>query len=48
MADAEPLSIHGLTGIVAILLMFIHAAWATNEALRRCPMQEPGVEGQRK
>lgn len=29
MADAQALSVHGLTGIVAIVLMFIHAVWAS-------------------
>ncbi len=29
MADAQPFSVHGLTGIFAILLMFIHAVWAS-------------------
>ena len=29
MADAQPFSVHGLTGILAILLMFIHAVWAS-------------------
>jgi uncharacterized repeat protein (TIGR03987 family) len=29
MANAQPFSVHGLTGIVAIVLMFIHAVWAS-------------------
>ena len=29
MADAQPFSVHGLTGIIAIVLMFIHAVWAS-------------------
>jgi len=29
MADAQPFSVHGLTGILAIVLMFIHAVWAS-------------------
>lgn len=35
MADAQPFSVHGLTGIAAILLMFIHAVWATLVLLRK-------------
>lgn len=29
MSNADFLNIHGLTGLVAILLMFIHAVWAS-------------------
>ena len=29
MADAQPFSVHGLTGLAAIVLMFIHAVWAS-------------------
>ena len=29
MANAVLISIHALTGLVAILLMFVHAVWAT-------------------
>lgn len=29
LSDASFLSAHGLTGIIAIVLMFIHAVWAT-------------------
>ncbi len=29
MSEAGFISIHGLTGLIAIVLMFIHAAWAT-------------------
>ena len=29
MSDASFFNIHGLTGLIAILLMFIHAVWAS-------------------
>lgn len=29
LSDASFLSLHGLTGLIAIILMFIHAIWAT-------------------
>jgi len=29
MSDADFFNIHGLTGLIAILLMFIHAVWAS-------------------
>ena len=29
MADADLFSIHGLTGLLAIVLMFVHAVWAS-------------------
>ena len=29
MSDADFFNIHGLTGLIAILLMFIHALWAS-------------------
>lgn len=35
MSGAEMFSIHGLTGLVAILLMFIHAVWATVVLIRK-------------
>jgi len=35
MSGAEMFSIHGLTGLVAILLMFIHAVWASVVLIRK-------------
>ena len=35
MSGAELLSIHGLTGLIAIVLMFIHAVWATIVLVRK-------------
>ncbi len=35
MADAQPIPVHGLTGIVAIGLTFIHAVWATVVLVRK-------------
>lgn len=35
MADAQTLSVHALTGVVAIVLMLIHAVWATVVLVRK-------------
>jgi uncharacterized repeat protein (TIGR03987 family) len=35
MANAQPFSVHGFTGILAIVLMLIHAVWATVVLARR-------------
>jgi uncharacterized repeat protein (TIGR03987 family) len=35
MSGAEVISIHGVTGLVAIVLMFIHAVWATVVLVRK-------------
>jgi uncharacterized repeat protein (TIGR03987 family) len=35
MSNANLISVHGLTGLVAILLMLIHAVWATIVLLRK-------------
>ena len=35
MSGAEPYSIHGLTGLLAIGLMLIHAIWATVVLIRK-------------
>ena len=35
MSNADIVSIHGLTGFTAILLMLIHALWATGVLLRK-------------
>jgi uncharacterized repeat protein (TIGR03987 family) len=36
MSDAGFLNIHGLTGLIAILLMFVHAVWASVVLARKC------------
>ena len=35
MSGAQMFSIHGVTGLIAILLMFIHAIWATVVLIRK-------------
>ena len=35
MAEGMTLDVHGLTGLLAIILMFVHAVWATIVLLRR-------------
>jgi uncharacterized repeat protein (TIGR03987 family) len=35
MSGGDVMSVHGLTGVVAILLMLIHAIWATVVLLRK-------------
>jgi uncharacterized repeat protein (TIGR03987 family) len=35
ISAANPLSVHGITGLVAILLMLVHAIWATVVLLRK-------------
>jgi len=35
MSDADFFNIHGLTGLIAILLMFIHAVWASMVLARK-------------
>lgn len=35
MSDADFFNVHGLTGVIAILLMFIHAVWASVVLVRK-------------
>jgi uncharacterized repeat protein (TIGR03987 family) len=35
MSGAQMFSVHGITGLVAIVLMFIHAVWATVVLIRK-------------
>ncbi len=39
LSDASFISLHGLTGLIAIVLMFIHAIWATVVLIKKDEQQ---------
>lgn len=37
LSDASFMTLHGITGLLAIILMFIHAIWATIVLIQKDP-----------